>query len=74
MSTRVDGQFMRDLADGIREALPQGLGFALLVYDHNVPGMANYVSNSQRSDMVTALRECADKLDAGMTFNTPEHR
>jgi len=74
MSTRVDGQSMRDIAQMVDAMLPSGVGFALLVYEHEEVGMSNYISNSQRGDMIKALRECANKLEAGMSFPTPENR
>lgn len=74
MSNRVDGQAMRDVADKIKISLPDGVGFALLVYEHNAVGMSNYISNSQRPDMIKALRECADRLEKGQSFPTPENQ
>lgn len=38
-------------------------GFCLLVYGFNAPGIANYVSNNRRQDMIEALRETADRLE-----------
>ena len=35
--------------------------FALLVFDD--PGIAQYVSNAQREDIIKAMRECADRLE-----------
>jgi len=40
-----------------------GLGFALIVFEHYKPGISNYISNSNREDMVKALRETADRLE-----------
>jgi hypothetical protein len=39
------------------------VGFVLLVFDFNQPGVANYVSNANRADMIKALRETADRLE-----------
>jgi hypothetical protein len=36
--------------------------FVTLVFDD--PGLAQYVSNCDRSTMVRALRECADRLES----------
>jgi len=47
----------------LSRAFPE-MGFALLLFKHNVPGVANYVSNSNREDMIKALRETADMLEA----------
>lgn len=38
-------------------------GFVLLTFGFDAPGIANYVSNAERSDMITAMRECADRLE-----------
>lgn len=49
---------MNALATGINEVLG-GLGFALLMFEHgNVEGgRVNYISNSNREDMISAMRE-----------------
>jgi hypothetical protein len=36
--------------------------FVLIVFDD--PGLAQYCSNCDRSTMVQALRECADRLES----------
>lgn len=38
-------------------------GFCLLVFGFHQPGIANYVSNAEREDMIEALRETADRLE-----------
>lgn len=65
---------MRDIAYTVQRNLPDGVGFALLVYENNAPGLSNYISTSDCKDMIKALRECADKLEKGDTFPTPEHQ
>jgi len=72
MSTKVDGQKMRDLADMVNAKIP-GIGFALLVFDFDTAGMTNYVSNAIREDMVLALRETLKRFEEGQTFPTPEN-
>ena len=39
------------------------MGFALLVFEFNKPGISNYVSNARREDMIKSLRETADRLE-----------
>jgi len=57
------------LARRIEDALPPGPSnkgkclFCLLVTDTTEPGIAQYVSNVQRADMVKMLRETADRLE-----------
>lgn len=56
----------------IQQAINQGKeagrwGFFLAVYRHGDEGRFNYVSNSQRNDVVKLLREMAEKFE-----NDPE--
>lgn len=39
------------------------MGFALIVFDFNQPGISNYISNAKRADMIKSLRETADRLE-----------
>ncbi|KQP36672.1 hypothetical protein ASF25_01575 [Methylobacterium sp. Leaf100] len=55
---------MNALAQGIDEGLngqrrPKTIGFALLVFEFGKTegGRVNYVSNAERSDMITAVKE-----------------
>jgi hypothetical protein len=60
-------QYFNALAGAIEDILPAGASakgralFVILVFDD--PGLAQYVSNCDRSTMVAALRECADRLE-----------
>jgi hypothetical protein len=61
MSEPIEARYrdmMNALATGIEEVLG-GLGFALLMYEHGKVdgGRVNYISNSNREDMVSAMRE-----------------
>lgn len=51
------------LAEVIREHLPEGVGFALLLFDLGDRGFMSWASNARRADMVKALREMASKLE-----------
>jgi hypothetical protein len=61
-------KYMAMLAGVIESLLPAADNargralFVALVFDD--PGLAQYVSNCDRSTMVQALRECADRLEA----------
>lgn len=72
MSTHVDGQKMRDLAKMVENEIP-GIGFAILVFDFNEPGMSNYISNARREDMINSLKETVARFESGRTFPTPEN-
>lgn len=53
----------RALALAIREELPNGVGFALFVFDLGEGGFMTWNSNANRQDMVRALRELIQRLD-----------
>jgi hypothetical protein len=53
---------MRIVARGLGEVFP-GMGFTLLLFQFNAPGVSNYISNANREDMIKALRETADRLE-----------
>lgn len=57
---------MQIMADKVEAMLPKDMGFAILVFPLNNPGMTNYVANARREDMIKALRECANKLEQGL--------
>ena len=52
----------RKIAKAIGSTLPQGWGFALLIFDFNSPELT-WISSAQRKDMVKRLREVADRLE-----------
>jgi hypothetical protein len=60
--------YFNHLAQAVEDILPAGPSkkgralFALLVFDD--PGLAQYVSNAERKDVIKAMRECADRLEA----------
>lgn len=49
------------LSDMTEPELREGL-FVLVAFDD--PGLAQYISNCDRDNMVRSLRECADRLEA----------
>ena len=52
---------MQDIAKKIKEELPENFGFVLLTYRHNSKGELIYVSNSNREDVVEAMKEFIEK-------------
>lgn len=71
MSKQIGAAAMRKVGKRIQKELP-GLGFCLLVFEFFEPGMANYLSNAQREDMIRALEETVARLKGGQDFKTPE--
>lgn len=68
---QIGGAEMRELATKVKQQIP-GLGFALIVFEVNKPGMSNYISNCQREDMIKALEETVLRLKGKTDFPTPE--
>lgn len=71
MNRQIGGEQMRQLAKKIEKEIP-GLGFAVLVFEFHKPGMANYVSNAQREDMIKAMEETLKRWKSKTDFPTPE--
>lgn len=67
----IGAQKMRDIADHVKAQLPEGIGFAVLVFQFG-GGPAGYFTNANRATMVKALREQADRLEQRHEFPTPE--
>ena len=70
MGNQLGAEQMKGLGQALKETLP-GLGFALFIFPLGGPGLANYISNGQREDMIKALRETLGRLESGKTIDTP---
>lgn len=68
---QIGGAEMREIATMIKNKIP-GLGFALLVFQVECPGMSNYISNCDRGDMIKAMEETLERWKKGQDFPTPE--
>lgn len=51
------------IAQLIGHGLPEGYGFALLVFSFGEKGYLTWVSNAERADMIATLREAITMLD-----------
>lgn len=51
------------LANMIDNALPENMGFCLLLFPFNETGRMQYVSNGNRDDIANAMREWLEKVD-----------
>jgi hypothetical protein len=55
----------RGIGRTIGDTLPSGVGFCLMLFTFGGPGgWSTYLSNAQRPDMIAAIRELLDKLEA----------
>lgn len=67
-----DAQMMENAFIAAKKCLPDEVGAALFVFPINKnEGVANYISDCEREDMIKFLRRSADSLEAGLDFNTP---
>lgn len=65
---------MRLIADYIKTKVGERYGFAVLVFPFgDEQRAAHYISNSRREDMIKALREKADVLEAGLDIENDRH-
>lgn len=64
---------MQEIGKKVQAILPKDLGFAILVFPFENPGIGNYISNAKREDMIKALRESAHRLEKKQDFETPEN-
>lgn len=60
----IEGQ-LRDIANIIGSTLPKGWGFMLQIFSFGPGGSTFYISNAQREDIISNLRELADNLEKG---------
>jgi uncharacterized FlgJ-related protein len=49
----------------LEEIAGKKMGFALIVFEFNEKSLANYVSNANRSQMISELRQAANQLEKG---------
>ena len=53
------------IGKALNESCPKGSCYVLQIYTVGQEGFAAYVSNGERASMIEALRETADRLEAG---------
>lgn len=63
---------MQKMAESVAKMLPKDMGYTLLVFPFNRPGISNYISNANRVDMIKALRETVYRLERKQDFETPK--
>lgn len=58
-------RYCRTLARVLKEQMPPGVGFALLMFDFGAGGSFTYASNAERADFVKLLDEARQILRGG---------
>jgi len=48
---------MNEVGNIIGDALPQGYGFALVIFDYREGGVLSWISSAERESMLAALQE-----------------
>lgn len=59
-------EMLRGLAAGINGVINEQvgeMGFALIVFEFGRLDIGHYISNAERREMITTLRETADRLE-----------
>lgn len=53
---------MKELGNELKTKMPEGMGFALLMFDYRKEGNTFYVSSANREDTIKAFEEFIAKL------------
>lgn len=65
-------EFLNELAktldEVLEESLGKRLGFAMIIFEFGAPGIANYISNAERDDMIEALKGTVERFEKGETI------
>lgn len=64
-------RLVQPLLRAIDQVTPDGTGFAVLLFTFD-GAEATYGSNARRPDMIKALRECADRIEARQDFKATD--
>lgn len=62
---------MHELGRMVKAQLPEGVGYALFVFPHHQVGAANYISDSDRKDVVVAVSDFVKRNNEGRVIDTP---
>ena len=57
----------REMAEKIKRALPEGVGFVLLLFEFGPDGWLSYSADGEREDVFTTLLEWMLKMDEATT-------
>ncbi len=63
VGSEADEITLRKLGNLIKDKVPPGMGFALLMFDYGKKGDMFYISSAKRSDMIAAMKEFIEKND-----------
>ena len=52
---------LREVAEYVKQRMPDGMGFTLLMFDFGAGGNMFYISNAQREDVLKSMQEFISK-------------
>lgn len=55
-------QTARDIGRVLKDAMPPGWGFTLMMFSYGENGHTTYISSAKREDVIKALAEMIEKL------------
>ena len=55
---------LKDLGKSLKNRMPEGWGFNLMIFSYGEGGSMFYLSSAQRNDMIKAMREFVDKFES----------
>lgn len=64
---------MQTIAKKVKEELPENFGFVVLTFEFNELGEMMYVSNANRGDVVTAMKEFIVKTEKNYGNDTGKY-
>lgn len=53
---------LKEIGQSLRQAMPEGFGFSLLIFSFGKSGSMFYTSNANRKDMIKAMKEFIAKF------------
>lgn len=57
------GEKLQDIAEKVKEELPENTGFAILCFPFHTNGRLFYMSNADRNDVAKAMQEWIDEVN-----------
>lgn len=54
---------LRDIGKMLKDSMPEGVGYTLMVFTFGDGGWMTYLSTAQRKDMIASMRDLIAKLE-----------
>lgn len=70
-SENILSEIAKSIDKCLKETSGRKIGFALMVFEFEHPGVGSYISNAERTTMISALKETADRIEKNQTIPPP---